>query len=248
MPAADAAGDDTYEGFIDQPVDGSSLTQGALFDVSGWIVDTFADGWSGIDGVEVLLGGTLLAQGAVGLERSDVAAATSNPYWGSAGFSVSVPTDGIAPGQQVLTVQAHTPGKGSWFKTVPVTVTGGVVTNPNATEVVLNVISPTSGDRVLANKSGIIHGVAYDTRTRPELGVGVGLVQAFLDGPRGTAGSQHLGDAVPASDTTWSIAWEPTRFDSVKHHILFIYAHSNVTGEDLLVNQEIDLITCPNGC
>jgi len=51
-PAAGAAGDNTYQGFVDRPADGASFPLGASFHVSGWIVDTLAEGWAGIDDVQ----------------------------------------------------------------------------------------------------------------------------------------------------------------------------------------------------
>jgi hypothetical protein len=126
---------------------------------------------------------------------------------------------------------------------VTVTGTASSVTNatPGAsTGLVLKIISPTTSDIVPSNNNGTIYGVAYDTRTRPELGIGVDKVSAYLDGPRGTAGSQFLGDAT-FNGTNWSIPWEPTRFNTVRHHILWVYAHSLVTGEEVVIQQEINL-------
>jgi hypothetical protein len=105
---------------------------------------------------------------------------------------------------------------------------------------VLKIISPGPDDIITSNNNGTIFGVAYDTRTRAELGSGVDRVQVYLDGPRGQAGSQALGDAT-LSGTNWSLSWEPTRFNKVEHHILWVYAHSNVTGEELLLQQDINL-------
>src|ERR1043165_9911974 len=42
----DGTGDASYSGAIDQPPDPNSLT------ISGWVVDTSAQGWSGIDDVD----------------------------------------------------------------------------------------------------------------------------------------------------------------------------------------------------
>jgi hypothetical protein len=243
-PAAGAAGDNTYQGFIDQPNDGATIPPGSTFHVSGWIVDTTATGWAGIDDVQVLNGGTVLAHGLVAQNRPDVAAATGNPYWAAAGFDAVVSSGGMSAGPVTLTVVAHTPGKGSWSKSVGVTVNGAgaVVASPGVSSgLVLTIIAPGIGEDVLANHNGTIRGVAYDTRTRAELGVGVDRVQVYLDGPPDVAGSQTLGTATQV-DNTWSLAWEPTKFDHVRHHILFVYAHSSVTGEQRLVNEEIMIV------
>jgi hypothetical protein len=244
-PTADATGDNTYQGFVDQPADGATIPLGSTFHVSGWIVDTAAAGWAGIDGVQVLNGSTVLAQGLVAQNRPDVAAATGNPYWASSGFDATISSGGLSAGPVSLTVQAHTPGKGSWSKQVNVTVAGAgaVVTSPSAdTSLVLTIISPSISDTVLANNNGTIRGVAYDTRTRAELGVGVDWVRVYLDGPPDVAGSQTLGTAVQ-TNTTWALAWEPTKFDHVRHHIFYVYAHSSVTGEVRLLNQEVNIVS-----
>jgi hypothetical protein len=242
-PAAGAAGDNTYAGFIDLPASGPSVPQGSTIHVSGWAVDTSADGWAGIDDVQVLNGSTVLAHGSVGGNRPDVAAATGNPYWAASGFDALVPSSGLPGGSVTLTVAVHTPAKGSWSQPLSVTIGGGgaPLASPATSGLVLRIVTPADGDNVQANNNGIISGVAYDTRTRAELGVGVDRVQVYLDGPRGSPGSQNLGTATMTGNT-WSLAWEPTKYDHVPHHTLFIYAHSNVTGEERLVNVEINIV------
>jgi hypothetical protein len=242
-PAAGAAGDNTYVGFIDQPSSGANLVGGASFTVSGWVVDTSAEGWAGIDGVQVMLGSTVIGQAAVAQNRPDVASALGNPFFAASGFNALI-SQALPAGSQTLTVVAHTPGKGSWSKAVTVNVGGGggvVNTSGTATTgLVLKVVSPTSDDLIVANNNGTITGLAYDTRTRAELGIGVDRVSAYLDGARGTVGSQFLGDATFNGDT-WSISWQPTRYNHVQHHILWVYAHSNVTGEEALFQEEINI-------
>src|SRR5579862_6031758 len=85
-----AVGDNTLAGAIDAPANGSSATPNSNVVVSGWVVDTTATGWSGVDAVDVYLGlqdqgGPLLAHANVGVRRDDVAAAFSNPYWANSG-------------------------------------------------------------------------------------------------------------------------------------------------------------------
>jgi hypothetical protein len=244
-PAAGAVGDNTYQGFIDHPNAGATLPSGSPFQVSGWVVDTTAQGWSGIDDVQVMLGNTTLGHLTLGQSRPDVAVALNNPYFANSGFSGTI-SSGLPAGNQTLTVVAHTPDKGSWSKQVPVVVTGsaggGVTPAPAAAGngLVLRVISPTTSDIIVSNNNGTIYGVAYDTRTRAELGTGVDRVQAYLDGPRGQAGSQFLGEAT-FDGTNWSIQWDPTRYNRVRHHNLWVYARSSVTGEEALLQQEINL-------
>jgi hypothetical protein len=243
-PAAGAVGDNTYQGYIDHPASGATIPAGSAFQVSGWIVDTTAQGWAGIDDVQVLLGSQVLGHLGVGQSRPDVGAALNNPFYANSGFSGTI-SGALPSGNQTLTIVAHTPDKGSWSKTVPVTVTGTAGTlmnaNPGATSgLVLRVISPTSSDVIPPNSGQAIFGVAYDTRTRPELGTGVDRVSAYLDGPRGTAGSQNLGDAT-FNGTNWSINWDPGHWANVKHRNLWVYARSSVTGEEVLWQQEINL-------
>jgi hypothetical protein len=124
-------------------------------------------------------------------------------------------------------------------------VTGGDTTSVSTgtsaadqTGLVLIVQQPEHGGKVIGNKNGTIFGIAYDTRTRAELGVGVDRIQGYLDGERGVAGSQFIGEVVPSA-TTWSLAWEPTKWNSVSHHFLWVYGRSSVTGEEKLVQREI---------
>jgi hypothetical protein len=242
-PVADAAGDNTYQGFIDQPAAGASIPLGSSFRVTGWVVDTAAEGWAGIDDVQVLNGSTVLAHGSVAGNRPDVAAATGNPYWAASGFNALVPGGSLQAGPANLTLAAHTPGKGSWAKQFSVTIAGGgsVLTGSATTGLVLSVVAPGNGEEVLANNNGLIRGVAYDTRTRAELGVGVDRVQIYLDGPRDTAGSQTLGTATMQGNT-WTLFWEPTRYDHVRQHHLWVYARSSVTGEERLLNLDISIV------
>jgi hypothetical protein len=242
-PAAGADGDNTYEGFIDQPAAGASIPLSSSFRVRGWAVDMAAEGWAGIDDVQVLNGSTVLAHGSVAGGRPDVGAATGNPFWAASGFDVLVPGGALQAGPANLTVAIHTPGKGMWAKQLSVNIAGGgsVITGVASSALILTIVAPGDGEDVLANHNGVIRGVAYDTRTRAELGVGVDRVQVYLDGPRDSVGSQTLGIATQVANT-WTLAWEPTKYDHVRQHHLWVYAHSNVTGEERLVNLDINIV------
>src|SRR5262245_19445911 len=98
QPGANAAGDNTYQGFIDQPSASASIALGAPFHVSGWVVDTPADGWAGIDGVQVLQGDRVLASGSVAGIRPDVASVTGNGFWAASGFDALVPGNALGAG------------------------------------------------------------------------------------------------------------------------------------------------------
>jgi hypothetical protein len=242
QPGPGAVLDNTYQGFIDVPSAGATVPAGASVRVAGWVVDTSAEGWAGIDDIHVLQGSTVLARGSVGGSRPDVASVTGNPYWASSGFEVFVPAGALQAGPATLTVQAHTPHKGSWTKQVSVTVggTAGPITGSAQPALVLTVSEPSPSLEVPGTNDGLVRGLAYDTRTRPELGSGVNRVQVYLDAQRDLPGSQFLGDAV-INGSEWSLHWEPTKWNTVKHHVMFVYARSAVTGEERLVTVEFDI-------
>src|ERR1700738_3825393 len=54
--------------------------------------------------------------------RPDVATAEGNPFWAASGFGAVVPVGALSAGAQTLSVYAHTPGKGWWFKQTSVNV------------------------------------------------------------------------------------------------------------------------------
>jgi hypothetical protein len=242
-PAAGAAGDNTYQGFIDQPRPDGTLPAGAAFHVSGWVVDMAAEGWAGIDDIQVLQGDRVVVHGSVGNNRPDVAAVTGNGFWAASGFDALVPAGAVGSGPVTLTVVAHTPGKGAWSKQVSVNIGsgGGVSAAPSSqTGLVLSLLVPGADEEVVGNRNGTVRGVAYDTRTRAELGVGVDRVQVYIDAERDHVGSQFIGEVVPTA-TTWSMSWEPTRWNSIRHHVMFVYARSTVTGEERLVTREFSI-------
>src|SRR5579864_4076965 len=91
FPGPGSVGDSTYSGTVDQSSSANAL--------SGWVVDTTAQGWSGIDDVQILdglmgAGGNLMAHPLFQQNRPDVAAALSNPYWAASGWSATVTGSG----------------------------------------------------------------------------------------------------------------------------------------------------------
>ena len=125
-PGPGAAGDNTYAGFIDVPPANTMVPTGN-FQVAGWFVDTTAQGWAGADDVQVFLGtmdggGKMLAKAFFAQNRPDVAAALGNPYWAASGFIATIPASALPSGGQTLSVYAHTPAKGWWYKQVQVNV------------------------------------------------------------------------------------------------------------------------------
>jgi hypothetical protein len=249
----DGAGDNTYAGVIDQPANASSIAAGSAFHVSGWVVDTTAQGWAGFDDLNVYLGslpgGTLLARGAVGEGRPDVAATTGNGFWAASGFDALVPAGAVPAGTQTLTVAAHTAGKGTWIRQVSVNVASGggggtsATGGPVSPALTLTILSPGFNEEIPGGTAqAIVRGVAGDTRTRVELGSGVDRVQVYLDAPRGLAGSQFVGEAT-ISGGSWQLIWLPTKYNSVRHHVMYVYTRSAVTGEELLATQELNILS-----
>lgn len=124
---ADSQGNVGLQGFVDQPKPGSTVLRGSAFTVSGWVVDPTAQGWSGVDAVQLYWGnsgpdGKLIANARVGLSRPDVAEATGSAYWNTAGFAVDVSGWDFQPGDNLFTVYAHTAGRGWWSLPFKLTV------------------------------------------------------------------------------------------------------------------------------
>jgi hypothetical protein len=191
-----ASGDDTYDGYIDLPGAGSTVPSGDSTLVGGWIVNTQAQGWAGIDQLQVYQGamgsgGTMLASGIVAQSRPDVGTALGNPYWANSGFSATIPSGALKPGQVTINVYAHTPSNGWWYKQrsfnvssgsapsapTPSTGGGGGATGETAQpttqsvpgglgatfgSLVVGVEAPKSGEQVHTDRDYTIMGYALD--------------------------------------------------------------------------------------
>jgi hypothetical protein len=233
------------------------------FNIIGWFVDTTAEGWSGADGVQIWQGsmdggGSMLAAATVGQSRPDVAAATGNPFWATSGFNALVPANVLSPGGQVLSVYAHTPGKGWWYKQVQVTVSATAsapsTSSPTAAPApavsgafpLVGIEAPKEGENVGTKNDYTIIGYALDVNATPDQGVsgsGVDRVQVYL-GERDSGGA-YLGDATLANSDSvapgkyggqfassgWRLTFKPTRFKA-KGYTLYAYARSVVTGRE----------------
>src|SRR5262249_7415522 len=95
-----AAGNSTYIGRLETPRIGQVVNTGNGRLVSGWAADVAAQGWAGIDSVEVWAGdrtsgGTKLGSGTVGLPRPDIGDIVGGNFTNS-GFSMVVPTSAWA--------------------------------------------------------------------------------------------------------------------------------------------------------
>ena len=234
LPGPDGVGSATYTGSIDQ----TSSTR-----VSGWVVDTTAQGWNGIDDVQLWdglmsAGGRMLSHAAIQISRPDVAAALNNPYWNASGFSAILPPSGLT-----MYVYIHTPSKGWWYEPL----TPSLTSQQFAGDPVIDVETPTPLATVHSASPFTMHGSAYDRNATPDQGTGVDRIQVYLDGDRSSGifiGEATLGQLDPAAaraggqfaNSGWQLtfqpnSWMPNLSDNQISQ-LTIYARSSVTGKE----------------
>jgi hypothetical protein len=239
--AADGgAVDPSLSGVIDAPANGATVGASAPIGVRGWFVDTTAQGWPGASDMQVYVGtrdsGTLVAQGQIGGDRPDVAAALGNPYWASSGWSASVDPSQLPPGQNVLSVYVQTPAKGWFFQQV--TVSTGAATasgemlapapGAQGPPPRVAVLTPRDGESVsTSNRGYIVSGTASDATNGAR---GIDWVELWLNGEANTDNAIHLGDADLASGGRWSMVIDAKQFAPINSN-LYAYAHSAVNGK-----------------
>ncbi|MBI4492041.1 MAG: hypothetical protein HY690_04540 [Chloroflexi bacterium] len=209
-------GDSTIDGVIDLPVVGSTVPSGLTFVVTGWVVDTSAQGWAGIDEAHLYdgragEGGTFLGQGLVALSRPDVGAALGNPYYAASGFGFVVDATRLAPGSHNLTVYARTPGRGWWSRPTTITVSApaiGAPASPSAiatpaptatpapaaeSNIQIRVIEPVANSLAIG-RDQLLKGWALDLNCKQST-TGVDRVQVYLDAEREKGRARYLGSA-----------------------------------------------------
>jgi hypothetical protein len=215
---------------------GALLSVGQLVHVSGWVVDSTAQGWTGVDDVQLFAGtmdaGTSLGHASLGLSRPDVAASLNNPYWSTAGFGLVLDPAGLPPGPNTLTVYAHTPSKGWWYTQVAVTVGGsagsGAGPRVPGSGPVITVNAPVDGQVISTHvPQFLINGSATDPVTGPRA---IDWVELWLDGERDTPGAFFLGAPSLNSDGSWTLDFSPWNYPAITSN-LYVYAHSDVTGK-----------------
>jgi hypothetical protein len=262
QPGPGAVLENTYVGFIDVPSGGATVSTGG-FTVSGWVVDRAAQGWAGIDDVQVWLGamdggGRMLARALFAQSRPDVGSALGNPFWAASGFVASIPSGAVPAGSQTLSVYAHTPGKGWWFRQVQVNASASApppAAAPAPGQVsgaalpVVAIEEPESGERVGTRDEFEIIGYALDPNAARNQGVqstGIDRVEVYINGER-DAGGVFLGQAEQAFSSTaaesrygsqfasagWRLRFKPTQFKAEGHE-LYVYARSVVSGKETL--------------
>jgi hypothetical protein len=263
-PGPGAAGENTYAGFIDVPPANAMVPSGG-FQVAGWFVDQTAQGWAGADDVQLFQGtmddgGKMLARASFAQTRPDVAAALGNPYWAASGFNASVPASSLSAGSQTLSVYAHTPAKGWWYKQVQVnvssTATAGTAPAAGAAPVplvqgaalpIVAIEKPKDGEQVLTKNDYEIIGYALDRNARPNQGVagsGIDRVQVYIGAERENGGrfvgEADLGfsDSIPEglygsqfASSGWRLTFKPTQFH-VNTYLMYAYARSAVSGKE----------------
>ncbi|HLZ32317.1 MAG TPA: hypothetical protein VKV73_33770 [Chloroflexota bacterium] len=250
-----AVGDDTFVGFIDAPQPGVTIARNSTVILRGWVVDQSAQGWTGIDDVQIYLGlpdqgGALVTRASIGQRRDDVAAAFGNPFWAGSGFSASFSQSSLAVGSNVLTVYAHTPDRGWWYKQVEVHVEP-LPALPYADDpllIVREVVPSLTVDQTTQNMT--LRGYAIDRNLPLDKvlgigGTGVSQVQFYLDGPRqsgiflgnadfGRVNREATGFGSRFLQSGWELTVHPGEF-SVDKHEFFIYAVSAYTLLDALI-------------
>ena len=252
-----AAGDNTYLGAIDAPANGSNVSFSGPLSLSGWFVDTTAEGWAGADDVQVFLGkmdgGTSLGHATVGVSRPDVAATWGNPYWSAAGWQAAIDPGALPPGEDTLFVYAHTPAKGWWGLPVAVEVkqltssTGEPLAPAPALQGALPLVSvgvPREGETV-STRTRIfpISGTASDPSNGGARGID--WVEVWLNGEANTDNAVMLGVADLSRDGTWSLPFDPGSHLPIPTN-LYVYAHSGVSGKTSLVVRHFFLADRPN--
>ncbi len=178
QPGPEAAGEASFEGYVDQPARGSPIAANVPFRVSGWIVDRNAQGWSGVDEIHVYAGragegGVFLGRAQVAQPRPDVARVMGNPYWAASGFSLDVPAARLRSAPQTITVYAHTPGKGWWLSEMRL---GGAAAPPSPATPALGLasVAGTAEQRQFIDQVGTLA-----RRYRSEIGLPPSLVVAM---------------------------------------------------------------------
>ena len=240
-----AALDPTYAGFIDVPAMNATVPTGN-FTVAGWFVDQTAQGWAGADDVQVWLGtmdggGKMLAKALFAQSRPDVAAALGNPFDAASGFSALIPANALSTGPQTLSVYAHTPGKGWWFKQTQLNVSASAPATANTAPApsapaasaptvsggappIVVIEQPTSSTNIKTHDSVYtVIGYALDRNalpTQPTQGSGIDRVSVYLDKQREDGGT-FVGDADLAFADQAAVSAYGSQFSAAGYRIDF---------------------------
>jgi hypothetical protein len=236
QPGPSASGDNTYQGSIDLPGT-RGVSSGTSFTLAGWVVDTTAQGWAGIDQVQVYSGpmdqaGTLLAAAVVAQDRPDVGSALGNGFWNASGFSAEIPGSALQPGAYQLLVYAHSPAKGWWMSTTYLAVFPGADWSTPAGLPTVSINAPARDARVWATGHGTytLTGSAADPRASRTAGSGIDRVEVYFNGPRNDPRRQFVGTA-DINGTDWSLTFSPENYPTGFTR-MYVYARSRFTGSE----------------
>jgi hypothetical protein len=250
QPGPSSSGDNSYVGGVDTPSSGAGLGIDRLARLSGWFVDSSAQGWSGADDLVVYTGtmdsGTSLGHGNVGLPRADVASSLNNPYWSASGWSAVIDPGGMPLGQNTLSIYLHTPSKGWWFTQLVVTVGAGSGSVSGPLQAggapIVTVAAPVDGERVSTRLGNYrVTGTVRDPIAGSKA---IDRVQVWLNGERNTEQASYIGDADVASDGSWGIDFGPSHYPGITSN-MYVYAHSDVTNKTTLVVVHFELVDRP---
>ncbi len=249
--------DNTYDGFIDVPAASATVSTNG-FNVAGWFVDRTAQGWSGADDVEVWLGtmdggGRMLAKAQFAQSRPDVGTALGDPFWAASGYNAFVAAGALPEGGQTLSLYAHTPGKGWWFKQVQVTGSASApsATAPSAPSApapggtvsggappILVIESPKGAEIVKTNNDFTISGYALDPNAAPNQGsqgTGIDKVGVYMDFDKDDPQSIFLGDAELGFSSATARTAYGDRFDPSGWRLTFKPTKFKAKGHQLFV-------------
>jgi len=235
QPGPQATGDNTYVGYVEQPASGM-VTSGTPFQISGWMGDSSAQGWAGFDQVQVYNGlmddgGTLLSTASIGLDRPDVAQATADPAWQTSGFVARLDSTTLPTGTYVLLLYGHTPAKGWWYTSFPLSVSTAPTTLAAAGSPLVSIDRPRANETVPGGTTSYtISGSAVDPAATRATGAGIDRVEVYLGGPRGEPRSTPLGDAM-LNGTAWSLEFAPNLYPWGDVSV-YVYARSRLTGQE----------------
>lgn len=224
--------DSALIGSIELPQDGATVAASGPVQLSGWFVDTTAQGWAGADAVQIVRGDTPVAQGTVGRNRPDVAATFGNAFWSASGFDVTFDAAKLPTGLMTLSVQVHTPAKGWVARTINLTIGTAEILAPAPAAQgplpQLSVLTPQPGEAVpTSNRRYVISGSAHDPS---QTNGGIDSVELWLNGEANTDAASLLGIADVDGSGNWRLEFDPAQFEPADAN-LYAYARSALSGK-----------------